>query len=788
MLNKLGLLVAILLYFSSSFSQIISKKFNFEILNTINIGQPDLEALKAEDEIRDRNGEYFRIGHLMNVNFSPANSGTWTTSKDGDREWKLRLKANNAQGLGLLFDQFVLFGNSSVTVYDIDGNKLSAVYTAKDNEDHQMQHIPLCNSDELIVVLKEPKGATSSQIHMNEVSFIYRSLLKKKSAGESESCQNNINCTEAVNWQDEKKGVARILVTEGNSQGWCSGSLINNVKKDCKPYFLTALHCGVNATTANLNQWKFYFNFELAGCTGTPTESLATSANTITGCGKLATSNDGGGDTGSDFLLVRLGTVANETTTISKLKTIGAYWNGFDANNTTVTGGAGIHHPSGDVKKISFFTGATTTSAWDGNGLQSHWRLTWSDGVTEGGSSGSPLFNNNNGNSRIIGTLTGGSSYCSAQTSPDFYGKMSYHWNQNTTSGNIPLKQYLDPDNSGTLIIDGSYDPCSVVTAPPVADFNADQTNVNTNTLVTITNSSTNNPTTNSWAITPATGWSYSNGTSASSSNIQVTFTTVGTYTVSLVATNAIGSNTKTKTSYITVTQPTTLCVAGSSDCDEYIAKVELNTLTNTSTCSNYTMYTNKTTTLTKGQTYTLKLSTGIVGSSSTLYTGDQVAAWIDYNNDLSLVSSERIFYQTSSNFTGTASFTVPMTAQVGSVYLRVKIGYEESANCGVAEYGEVEDYKITIVEPTSTASIENQQQNHWNLYPNPASTVLTIESEVITSNEDVLALIYDVSGKLVKQIDVQGGMVDIEELSTGMYQLHLLHNQQISKLKFIKQ
>ncbi|MEY4215974.1 MAG: hypothetical protein RLZZ68_430, partial [Bacteroidota bacterium] len=93
----------------------------------------------------------------------------------------------------------------------------------------------------------------------------YRSIAKPVAdkINESEACEVNVNCTPVGNnWQDEKRGVARILVVDGGSQGWCTGSLIHNLANDCKPLFLTALHCGVTATASDFNQWRFYFRYE----------------------------------------------------------------------------------------------------------------------------------------------------------------------------------------------------------------------------------------------------------------------------------------------------------------------------------------------------------------------------------------------------------------------------------------------------------------------------------------------------------------------------------------------
>ena len=284
-----------------------------------------------------------------------------------------------------------------------------------------------------LLTLTEPAYTTPSEIYIDRVMYNYRSTgydVEEK-INESDPCEVNVNCSPVGDtWQEEKRGVARIYVVEGNQAGWCSGSLINNTAQDCKPYFLTALHCGVNATTANMNQWKFYFRYEAPTCIN-PTSVGTLASYLINGCLRIADSADGGGNSGSDFLLVKLGNANNENTVINNLKTanFNAYWNGWNANTSPTTGGVSIHHPAGDIKKISTFSGNTVSTQW-GNATGSHWRVVWTantngHGVTEGGSSGSPLFDNT-GN--IIGTLTGGSSYCTALSAPDQYGKMSFHW------------------------------------------------------------------------------------------------------------------------------------------------------------------------------------------------------------------------------------------------------------------------------------------------------------------------------------------------------------------------
>jgi hypothetical protein len=212
-----------------------------------------------------------------------------------------------------------------------------------------------------------------------------------------------------------------------------------------------------------MNQWRFYFRYESPNCNN-PNTAGTLDDHYIQGCFRLADSDDGGGNSGSDFLLVQLGAASNETFTVNTLKSadFSGYWNGWKSTSSASQGGAGIHHPAGDIKKISTFNGNTQSTSW-GSAGGSHWQLSWSSnsnghGVTEGGSSGSPLFNNSG---QIIGTLTGGSSYCNTPTSPDLYGKMSYHWTSNGNANDEKLKPWLDPTNSNASTMGGSYDPCS---------------------------------------------------------------------------------------------------------------------------------------------------------------------------------------------------------------------------------------------------------------------------------------------------------------------------------------
>jgi hypothetical protein len=114
---------------------------------------------------------------------------------------------------------------------------------------------------------------------------------------------------------------------------------------------------------------------------------------------------------GSDVALLRLNTTPPANYNV--------FYTGWDKTGTAPTSSTAIHHPSGDVKKISFDNNAATNGNFGGAQC---WRiLNWEDGTTEGGSSGSGLWNQNG---LLVGQLFGGQASCSNNIN-DYYGKFN---------------------------------------------------------------------------------------------------------------------------------------------------------------------------------------------------------------------------------------------------------------------------------------------------------------------------------------------------------------------------
>ena len=228
-----------------------------------------------------------------------------------------------------------------------------------------------------------------------------------------------MSCSEFSDWDAEIRSVAMILTSGGSRI--CTGALVNNVRQDLTPYFLTANHC-----LGGESNWIFMFNYESPVCNNQngPTNM------TLSG----ATLLDNGST--SDFALLEISEYPPESYEV--------HYAGWSAINVAPQEPVAIHHPSGDIKKISFDDDAGISDAWSGT-AGSHWRIAdWEDGTTEPGSSGSPLFDNNH---RIVGQLHGGEASCSYNVN-DYYGKFSTSWG-------LGLSDFLDPDNTGQTTLDG---------------------------------------------------------------------------------------------------------------------------------------------------------------------------------------------------------------------------------------------------------------------------------------------------------------------------------------------
>ena len=133
-----------------------------------------------------------------------------------------------------------------------------------------------------------------------------------------------------------------------------------------------------------------------------------------------------------------------------------AYYAGWDSRGTSnkPTHTASIHHPKGDTKKWSYDHHQPIPDSRYGLPLfpNAFWKIdNWEDGVTEGGSSGGPLFDQNG---RVVGQLLGGYSDCDNHGASDWYGKMSWSYNSDPDPTDRLIDR-LDPGWTGITHLNG---------------------------------------------------------------------------------------------------------------------------------------------------------------------------------------------------------------------------------------------------------------------------------------------------------------------------------------------
>lgn len=710
----------------------------------------DMKAIHAEDAAEEGKNIPPRFGFPIQVNLDQNSKGVWKNLPDGGRLWQLLIYSPEALSLNLNYSKFFLPEGATFFVYNPDTKEKLGAFSSRNNHTNGTFATGFTKGDKVLLEYYEPANAIGKGvICVNEVIHGYRYIKDMlKDFGDSGSCNNNVICPLSAGWEDQTKGVA-MLLTSGNSR-FCSGSLINTTVQNCTPYLLTANHCVSTVSAGSTVNYIFMFNYNSPQCT--PSQDGPTNQ-TVQGATCVAKATE------SDFALFELNDNPADFYDV--------YFNGWSISQTPSSAAVGIHHPSGDVKKISFENDPLTQGAW--SSIISHWIVNdWDSGTTEGGSSGSPLFNSDK---RIIGQLHGGGAACGNNLS-DKYGGTWYSWDQNGTANTVRLKPWLDPNNSGVTAINGTYDIC----APPVANdagvssivvpANGSQICTATYTPeIILTNYGANNLTsvTITYNVDGGTNMTYSwSGNLAPSSSTNITLPTlsapaVGNHTFNAVSSSPNGStdgNTSndaaSATFYSSGGVPCYCASAGSNTADEWIQTVTLNAYSNNSgNDGGYADYTNLVWTFNPNETVNLTLTTGYTG---TVY-NEYWLIWIDYNQNGSFNDTgELVFDSGAAVQNGTSgSFVISGAAPLGQTRMRVSMKYNAApTSCETFQWGEVEDYTVEIVDPSTCQSnvVESTTYNSGNNI-SISSTNYIIADNTINSG----AIVYYSAGDYIDML-----------------------------------
>ncbi|MCQ2204358.1 MAG: serine protease [Bacteroidales bacterium] len=372
--------------------------------------------------------------------FCIDNSGVLEVKSDGTYRWMLGLRADWALNMSVDIKGLKMGEDDHITVTSPDGEQYQ-MYTSEDmTSDGRISTFPMAGDS--IIVEVRGRDIAKADFKIDMVSVGFRSLPEhqqshgrslKSGYGSSGNCEVNVTCDDIS--EMTKQSVCRLIVKGSNGNSYGTGTLMNNTRQDGAPYILTAAH----VLDGSFVGGTALFNFESPVCQNlSPTTSMTATLEIEKVLIRLET---------RDMMLLKLKKAPS-----SKHM---PYWAGWDVTSNTVSGEVYcIHHPNADVKKISKAKSATPGATYDMDKTNSgesfdkasHWLIErWEAGATEGGSSGSALFNLEN---KVIGTLSGGSATCTRPVN-DYYAMLSKSWDE--------MKVYLSPDNENIKKMDGAW-------------------------------------------------------------------------------------------------------------------------------------------------------------------------------------------------------------------------------------------------------------------------------------------------------------------------------------------
>ncbi|MFO1302363.1 MAG: trypsin-like peptidase domain-containing protein [Burkholderiales bacterium] len=226
--------------------------------------------------------------------------------------------------------------------------------------------------------------------------------------GTAGACNVDLACVSPVDAAavELAKSVARITFVDAGHTYLCSATIINDSTSSNTPYMWTANHCV--SSQASASTVNAYFFFSAATCNNKATPPYVQ----LPGGGKLL-----GRSQDNDWVLLRL---VNTPPAGSKL----AAWR----SDVLSTGASvvSLHHPSGDLLKYSKggTTGLVPLADDQVNGTFTE--VVWSQGVTEGGSSGGLVATLSASGAfyELRGGLYGGISACDLPKEPDYFSHL----------------------------------------------------------------------------------------------------------------------------------------------------------------------------------------------------------------------------------------------------------------------------------------------------------------------------------------------------------------------------
>ncbi len=409
----------------------------------------DLTAIYQEDLVNDQDKSLpWRYGVERALQLDMLHNGHWVSLDDGGRIWRAKIVSPDALNLSINFNDFYLPEGASVHLYNdnkddvvlnrIKGNKNLTTPVGSwfvKGESITIEYFEPAYTQETV---KLEIGGIIHGYRLGEVNKIVNA--QQRGLNDSGDCNYDVNCPVGADFESSKDAVKKAVALLNLGNGFlCSASLINNTEQDKKPFLLTSNHCLEGSNPA---LWSVRFNWMSPSpicAIEEDSEDLQTNF-TLSGA-VLRASNEL-----SDFALVEMLTEIPQSWDVS--------FAGWDRTDELPEFEVGIHHPNGDIMKLTrdntgaVHENANGTSVWLIKGISAGDGDGWEIGTTESGSSGSPLFNENG---LIIGQLYAGNSFCDNNENNneyDLYGRFATSWAAGATESSR-LSDWLDPTNSG---------------------------------------------------------------------------------------------------------------------------------------------------------------------------------------------------------------------------------------------------------------------------------------------------------------------------------------------------
>lgn len=421
------------------------------------------------------NNNLMKVGEVLNLPLNFFEEADSFVSNDGVLCYELTLSARDAKGLSIAFQKFQLPQGGKFFIYN--SQQCLGAFTRESNPEGNFFSTAPLAGDKITLHYEAPKGTPLAIIQLDHLGYLFRlagtTLRDLGKEGSSTLCEVNVNCPEGDKTRSQQDAVVQIYGKMGTSYASCTGTVVNNTAEDFTPYILTAAHCGGVTTSIKPEDymtWVFTFHYEKPNCRNN--YQLQTKYLTLSGCelvSFLATEGK------SDGLLVKLKSAIPDY--------YGVYYAGWNRQAEFGERHIGLHHPNGDVMKVSTSIEKPTVFTYKDKktkgGEDAFLKVVYSatengHGVTEGGSSGSPLFDDEG---LIVGTLTGGASTCAFPLASNVYGRMAYHWDKYPAEGKS-LALALDPKGNGTAKkLQGRYKTASSATiVRPIESLQIKQT------------------------------------------------------------------------------------------------------------------------------------------------------------------------------------------------------------------------------------------------------------------------------------------------------------------------